>query len=317
MPLGHTATNYRLGTQQVQRIMAGTTLVWPKTPTLTSISPTSMEHLSGAITLTLTGTNFGPGCIAQIKGTGGWINISGSTVVNSTTMTGSVDMGPGRYKVSVVNGTQRSNEKDFTGNHNTPVLNSISPTQIYLEDGGQRLTVSGSNFYGGGSGYTGLTIYTLAPGGSWVARTAAVSSSTSAYTDGYDPSPTGTHQIMLGYDNPNAPRSAQKPLSVINRPPPVAVTSVQGNVDRFSGGTIYVNGTGLSGTVTLQVKPQGLDQGGPWGPHNCTVNSATQASVNGSQYSHNSSNFPDAYHNVTVVVNGTTFNLDNQPVKFT
>jgi hypothetical protein len=222
VPLIGDATALYLGDVPVQKVYAGTELVWPTAvppPQLSSLAPTSMTHLSGAVTLTATGTGFTPGSLLQIKASGGaWVTTTSSAIVNATTATGTIDMSPGSYSVSVVDsGGQRSNELPFSGLHDTPTLTSISPAAIFYEDPPQRLSVVGTKFY------QGMTIYLLPPGGSWQGKAAVIQSATQAYCDGVD-LPVGTTKVMVGYDGVNVTRSGQLNLSVTNDVP--VITSV-------------------------------------------------------------------------------------------
>lgn len=265
MPLANSGTAYHLGATPLKKLYAGAVQVWPQAPILTSISPTSMLHLSGAITLTATGNNFFAGCVLQIKLTSAstWTNMNASTVVSKTQMTGSVDMIPGNYTVRVIDAQGRvTAELPFQGLHDTPVLNSISPNTVHVVDAAMRLTVSGSKFYGAGSGFTGLTIYLLPPGGSWQAKTTVVTSATSAYADGVDPTVGGTWKVMVGYDGVNVTRSAQQNLTVNTNPLITSVTPA--TIGRGVSFDMVINGYGLGTTQMVTMGVHDFDGLGYW-----------------------------------------------------
>jgi hypothetical protein len=323
MPVVNSGVAYYLGSTPVQKLYAGAVQVWPQVPVLTDITPDSMLHLSGAITLTATGANFKSGCVLQLKGTAGWVNIQASTVVSPTQMTGTVDMTPGNYVVRVIDAQGRaSGELPFQGQHNTPTLSSIAPTGMYYEDSPQRLTVNGSNFYGAGSGYTGLHLFMLPPGGGWQDKgQMVISSGTSAYLDGIDPPSTGDWKVMVGYDNPNTTRSAQLTLSVTNKPVPTpTVTSADGWQGIWGAGydgVINVYGTNFVAPMTVEIDND-LCGGGPFSA-SATVVSPTHckcdANVSGQNLVHNSSTSSDNSHIVRVTTpNGTSPWSSGQPV---
>jgi GH25 family lysozyme M1 (1,4-beta-N-acetylmuramidase) len=132
------------------------------TPTVTSISPTSMAASSGSQTLTIYGSNFASGNEVQVEYTGsnGWINspYNPPTVVNSGQMTTTFNPGTTADTIYVRVCESASQETTSTCSSGTqavtvtaavPSVSSISPTSMTADGAQHTLTIYGSNFQSG------------------------------------------------------------------------------------------------------------------------------------------------------------------------
>jgi hypothetical protein len=130
------------------------------TPTVTSISPTSMTADGAQHTLTIYGSNFQSGDYVQFKwtqgsGAGAWNTGNTPSIVSSTQMT--VSMNPGTVtdtiSVRVCNSagtcTSGSQSVAVTATVLTPTVTSISPTSMTADGAQHTLTIYGTNFQSG------------------------------------------------------------------------------------------------------------------------------------------------------------------------
>ncbi|MDR3742254.1 MAG: IPT/TIG domain-containing protein, partial [Terracidiphilus sp.] len=150
----NSASTCTSGTQSV----AVTTAVL--TPTVTSISPTSMTADNLLHTLTINGTNFQSGDYVQFywtqgTGAGVWNTGNSPTIVSSTQIT--VSMNPGTVtdtiSVRVCNSastcTSGTQSVAVTAAVLTPTVTSISPTTMTADNLQHTLTINGTNFQSG------------------------------------------------------------------------------------------------------------------------------------------------------------------------
>jgi len=123
------------------------------TPSLESISPTSIATGSNSFTLTLNGSNFITGSVVRVNG-----NDRATTFVSATQLTTQVmntDVASeGTLMITVFNpgpGGGVSNPAPLTvgAPNSTPLLSSISPTTVLAGSAGFTLTVNGFNFTNG------------------------------------------------------------------------------------------------------------------------------------------------------------------------
>jgi hypothetical protein len=130
------------------------------TPTVSSISPTSMTANGVSQTLTINGTNFQSGDYVQFywtqgSGAGAWNTGNTPTIVSASQIT--VSMNPGTVtdtiSVRVCNsaGTCTSGTQSVavTAAVLTPTVSSISPTTMTANGTSQTLTINGTNFQSG------------------------------------------------------------------------------------------------------------------------------------------------------------------------
>jgi hypothetical protein len=130
------------------------------TPTVTSISPTTMTADGAQHTLTINGTNFQSGDYVQFywtqgTGAGTWNTGNTPTIVSTTQMT--VSLNPGTVtdtiSVRVCNsaGTCTSGGQSVavTATVLTPTVTSISPTTMTADGAQHTLTINGTNFQSG------------------------------------------------------------------------------------------------------------------------------------------------------------------------
>jgi hypothetical protein len=166
------------------------------TPTVSSISPTSMTANGVSQTLTINGTNFQSGDYVQFywtqgSGAGAWNTGNTPTIVSASQIT--VSMNPGTVtdtiSVRVCNsaGTCTSGTQSVavTAAVLTPTVSSISPTSMTANGVTQTLTINGSNFQ---SGDTVQFKWTQGSGaGVWTASNGPTISSTTLMTVSMNP----------------------------------------------------------------------------------------------------------------------------------
>jgi|GEM_PF-3870271 len=148
----YNATGYVYNTSTTTGNPSSLTINYP-TPTLTTISPSSIFAGGSTFTLTATGTDFYPSSVINWNGTP-----LTTTYVNSTTLSASVSAGnistAGTASVTVVNTTPgggTSNSQSFTINLNTSPSIAVSSaftsftSETSVASASQSYTVSGSN----------------------------------------------------------------------------------------------------------------------------------------------------------------------------
>jgi hypothetical protein len=119
-------------------------------PTITTISPTTANVGTGALTLTVNGSNFVAGSTVNVNG-----SARPTTLVNSNQLTATLTpadvLASGNANITVTNpapggGTSGAATFAVSGNNPTPVLTSVSPMTVTAGNGAFVLTVNGSNF---------------------------------------------------------------------------------------------------------------------------------------------------------------------------
>ncbi len=121
------------------------------TPALTTISPNSATAGGAAFTLTVNGTNFINGVVAQWNG-----SPRATTFVSATQLTAAITAADiaaaGTASVTAVNpapGGGASNAVTFTINNPTPAITTLNPASVTAGGQAFTLTVNGSNFVNG------------------------------------------------------------------------------------------------------------------------------------------------------------------------
>ncbi|MBK9288284.1 MAG: IPT/TIG domain-containing protein [Flavobacteriales bacterium] len=148
--IDHTGSDHGLSIDDVT--VSWTVTATPADPTTSSISPTSTVAGTGALTLTVNGTNFVSGS-SSVRWNGA---TRATTFVSSTQLTASILAGDvataGTATVDVITtgATNTSNTQTFTISAPAdPTTTSISPSSATEGGAGFTLTVNGSNFYSG------------------------------------------------------------------------------------------------------------------------------------------------------------------------
>jgi len=135
------------GTSNTASLTVGNTV-----PVITSISPTSTASGSGALTLTVNGSNFTSGSMVRVNGSN-----RTTTHVSANQLTASIPVADlvsaGTLSITVANPTPGggiSNAQNFTvtgtATNPIPMISSISPASVVAGNGAFTLTISGSNF---------------------------------------------------------------------------------------------------------------------------------------------------------------------------
>ena len=128
---------------------AVTLTITPPTPTLTSVSPSSVTAGGPAFTLTVTGTNFLTGATVSFNSTA-----LITTFVSATQLTAAVPANliaqPGTAQITAQNtGGAASNAVTLTITPPTPTITSISPPSVASGGPAFTLTATGTNFLAG------------------------------------------------------------------------------------------------------------------------------------------------------------------------
>jgi len=219
-------------------------------PTVTALSPTGATAGSGALTLTVNGTNFISGSV---------VNLGGSprvtTFVNATQLTAAILAADvtsvGTPAISVTNpapGGGASNSVNFNitaATNPVPTIISFSPTGVTVGSGAFTLTVNGTNFisssavnFGGSARVTTFVSATQLTAA--ILATDVTSVGTSAITV-TNPTPGGGTSNSVNFNIGAAPN-----------PVPTVTTLSPANVTVGSGAfTLTVNGTNFLNTSVV------------------------------------------------------------------
>jgi len=119
-------------------------------PTVTNITPTNGVK-DGSVMVTITGNNFVTGAIPKLVQPGSAPVTGTATSVSSTSITTTFNMyqkDSGTYNVIVVNPDGRSDilPSAFTIGEGGPVITSISPNSVGMNQTGVSFTINGQNF---------------------------------------------------------------------------------------------------------------------------------------------------------------------------
>jgi Tol biopolymer transport system component len=210
-------------------------------PSITSISPTSVNAGGASFTLTVNGTNFVPASVVQWKGA-----IRTTTFVSSTqlamTVTGADIASPGTAEVVVVNlapGGGISNVATFTTSSGTPAIASLSPFTIAAGSAPFTLTVTGTSF---------VSSSIVRWNGSDRSTTFINNTQLAARIPVGDIASQGTAQVTVATPGPGGGASGAAPFAVTVAQSPVpAITSIAPTSvsTELTGFALTVNGTGL------------------------------------------------------------------------
>jgi hypothetical protein len=132
-------------------VAVATTLTYVgASPVLTSISPGSGVK-DGTVSVTITGKNFQSGATASLLQPGSGVVIGTATSASSTSVTTTFNlygMKSGSYNVRVMNPDTRSDtlQNAFTIGDAVPVISSISPNEVEMNETIDSFTLNGQNF---------------------------------------------------------------------------------------------------------------------------------------------------------------------------
>ena len=257
--------------------------ITPGKPTLSLISPPSAAQ--GAVSVTLTGTNFTSGATVNVANPG--IAVSGVSFVNSTqitaTFTIAANAAPGATNVTVTTASGTSSPTSFTVNPSSPTLSSISPAS-----GAQGATVPVTLT---GTGFIAGATVNVANAGITVTGVSVVSATqiTASFAIAGNAAPGSTNVTVntTGGTSGTVSFTVQSPISVT--PPSLTFSSQPGgNVPSqqltvsSTGPFTVTPGPGCSwltpapasgaaaGIVTVSASAAGLSPG----TYNCTLNVA-------------------------------------------
>ncbi len=222
-------------------------------PTITSLLPSSAAAGSSDVPIVVTGTKFvspTSGLTPNYAGTTIWISPGSglpsfqlpTAVVNSTTATTTIPAAylanPGQLSVYVIQPSKaQSNSVPFTVFG--PAITTVSPASVTARPTPVALTVTGTGFLAAGPAAPGQS--TILVNGNAVSTVFGSGTSLSSSVVFATPG-----SIPVQVENPGGALSNQANVTVL---PPPTITSVTPNP--FPGGTITVNGTNFSNTMTV------------------------------------------------------------------
>jgi hypothetical protein len=222
-------------------------------PTITSVTPNSAAAGSNDVPIVVTGTKFvspTSNLSSNYKGTTIYLSLGANltpfqiptTVVNATTATATIPAAylttPRQISIYVVQPSNaQSNSVPFTVFG--PAITAVSPTSVTARPTPVALTVTGTGFLAAGSAAPGLS--TILVNGTAVSTTVGSSTSLSSSVVFATPG-----SIPVQVENPGGALSNTANVTVLPAP---TITSVTPNP--FPGGTLTVNGTNFSNTMTL------------------------------------------------------------------
>src|SRR5579884_3315961 len=218
-------------------------------PSTSSISPTSAYVGSGSFTLTVNGSNFGPGSVVY------WGNNAlTTTFVSGSQLTASVPASDtanvGTASITVFNpspGGGTSNAQTFTINSvPSPVLSKISPTSVLAGGPGFTLTVTGSGFIN-----TSKVDWTAGGSTSVLSTTYVSSTQLSASVPASLIASAGSAKVVVS--TPGAGTSSSKTIKILQTALSLSVTSLVKNSDGSYTATISLNNIGYLAANNTQI----------------------------------------------------------------
>jgi YD repeat-containing protein len=176
-------------------------------PTLTSISPTNALVGSGALTLTVTGTNFVSGSVVRWNGSDRTTTFSSNTQLTAQIAATDVSTA-GTAQVTVFTPTPgggTSGAQTFTINNPAPTQSSISPSTAAAGSPAFTLTVTGTNF---------VSSSVVRWNGSNRSTTMIDSTKLTAQINAADVAAAGTAQVTVFTPAPGGGTSASSPFRI-------------------------------------------------------------------------------------------------------
>ena len=236
-------------------------------PTITGVSPSSLN--AGAVnqTLTVTGTDFVSGASLATAFSGSNITVLSTTFVNATTLTVNVSIssgaatGPRTFTVANGDGSIATSGSIFTVNA-APTVTAVSPTSLAQGATNQSLTITGTDFVSGAS------LATVFSGTGITVNSTTLNSATSltvniSITGG---APTGTRIITV--TNGDGSIATSGSIFTVNAAPTVTAVSPTSRGQGATSQNLTVSGTGFESGATATFSNTGI-----------TVNSTTYVSA--------------------------------------
>ena len=236
-------------------------------PTITGVSPSSLN--AGAVnqSLTVTGTDFVSGASLATAFSGSNITVLSTTFVNATTLTVNVSIsssaatGPRTFTVANGDGSIATSGSIFTVNA-APTVTAVSPTSLAQGATNQSLTITGTDFVSGAS------LATVFSGTGITVNSTTLNSATSltvniSITGG---APTGTRVITV--TNGDGSIATSGSIFTVNAAPTVTAVSQTSRGQGATSQNLTVSGTGFESGATATFSNTGI-----------TVNSTTYVSA--------------------------------------
>ena len=236
-------------------------------PTITGVSPSSLN--AGAVnqSLTVTGTDFVSGASLATAFSGSNITVLSTTFVNATTLTVNVSIsssaatGPRTFTVANGDGSIATSGSIFTVNA-APTVTAVSPTSLAQGATNQSLTITGTDFVSGAS------LATVFSGTGITVNSTTLNSATSltvniSITGG---APTGTRVMTV--TNGDGSIATSGSIFTVNAAPTVTAVSPTSRGQGATSQNLTVSGTGFESGATATFSNTGI-----------TVNSTTYVSA--------------------------------------
>lgn len=214
------------------------------TPTLTSISPSSVIAGSSPISLTVTGSSFMSSSFIQVNGAA-----HNTTFINGTQLTTTLTTADlataGSLSITVSTpGGGTSGSLAFTVNNPVPGLSALSPASVVAGGSGFTLTVSGSNFVPGS---------VVQVNGTNRSTTFVSATQLTATIPASDITVSGFVSITVFNAAPGGGSSSALTLTVNNPVPSISSISPNPAIAVLSSYTLTVSGTGFVRGSVIQI----------------------------------------------------------------
>lgn len=225
---------------------SGSTTSNTPSPTVTSITPPSINAGSGNLTLTVNGTNFTSTSIVEVNGTQETTTYASSTKLTATVPANQLASGA-QFPVFVLNGSTSSTATpvDLEVDNPAPVIQSVSPTTVYTGSTSSALTVTGSGF---------VPTTTIFVNGTSRTTTYVSAAKVSFALTSTDLATAGNLALTAVNSAPGGGTSSAVALAVLTPPATPVITSITpssipaGSPDTYIG----VEGTGFTGASVVQ-----------------------------------------------------------------
>lgn len=238
-------------------------------PTISSFTPSSAYVGDFGQTITIKGTNFTGATAVSFTGLE-----TTFTVVNATTITAALpDIGiSGPIAVTTSAGTVWSTQDFVILPIPEPTINSFSPDSSYMDEYGQEVIITGTNFNGAASiNYSGTTEVTI---GGWIADFTVVDATT---VKAILPQGVTTGPIAVTTSGGTAVSAKEFTVKLIPVPTISSFTPESCYAGEY-GKVITITGTNFTGTGRNQTGTSEVTIGG-WGAQFTVVNATTVTAI--------------------------------------
>jgi hypothetical protein len=240
------------GTSNSANFVVTTAATTNPVPTLTTLQPTTVTAGAGATTLTVNGTNFINGSVANFNGAAKATTFVSATQVTAALLASDVATA-GTFGVTVTNPTPgggTSNSVNFVvtaavTNNPVPTLTTLAPATVTAGTGATTLTVNGTNFINGSVvNFNGAAKTTTFVSATKVTAALLASDVATAGTFGVtvtNPTPGGGTSNSVNFVVTTA--VTNNPVPTLTTLAPATVTAGAGATTLTVNGTNFINGS--------------------------------------------------------------------------